>query len=154
MVMVTLSVIVTVITLNIHFRSPNTHKMPKWVKQMFLVVLPKYLFMRRPLDDDESFRRLSNRRFHSYNKSKEISSPSSNNVHDKPLLIKQDSSGKAYHSPRSYLKLPGHGRDSSYKNKMEALYRSPPVLKAFQNVCFIADLLKKKDKDDKVRGTD
>ena len=33
---------------------------------------------------------------------------------------------------------------------IEALYYSPPVLQAFQNVCFIAELLKKKDKDDKI----
>jgi hypothetical protein len=36
------------------------------------------------------------------------------------------------------------------KQKISELYYSPPVLKAFQNVCFIAELLKKKDRDEKV----
>uniref|UniRef100_A0A7I4XVV4 Acetylcholine receptor subunit alpha-type unc-38 n=1 Tax=Haemonchus contortus TaxID=6289 RepID=A0A7I4XVV4_HAECO len=63
MVMVTLSVVVTVISLNLHFRTPTTHLMPKWVKLVFLKWLPKVLFMRRPLDDgDESFRRVSSRK--------------------------------------------------------------------------------------------
>ena len=39
------------------------------------------------------------------------------------------------------------------RDKIEQLYYSPPVLKAFENVCFIAELLKKKDRDDKVCST-
>ena len=48
MILVTLSIVVTVIVLNIHFRSPLTHKMPPWVRRVFLQVLPKLLWMRRP----------------------------------------------------------------------------------------------------------
>ena len=35
--------------LNIHFRSPATHKMSPWVKNMFTVVMPRILLMKRPL---------------------------------------------------------------------------------------------------------
>ena len=35
--------------LNIHFRSPSTHKMSPWVKNMFTVVMPRILLMKRPL---------------------------------------------------------------------------------------------------------
>ncbi|CAF3569709.1 unnamed protein product, partial [Rotaria sp. Silwood2] len=48
MILVTLSIVVTVTVLNIHFRSPLTHKMPPWVRRVFLQVLPKLLWMRRP----------------------------------------------------------------------------------------------------------
>jgi len=48
MVLVSLSIIVTVVVLNVHFRSPSTHTMPAWVQKVFLVLLPRLLCMRRP----------------------------------------------------------------------------------------------------------
>uniref|UniRef100_A0A5F8H5B9 Cholinergic receptor nicotinic alpha 6 subunit n=1 Tax=Monodelphis domestica TaxID=13616 RepID=A0A5F8H5B9_MONDO len=50
MIFVTLSIVVTVFVLNIHYRTPTTHTMPKWVKTVFLQMLPKILMMRRPLE--------------------------------------------------------------------------------------------------------
>lgn len=49
MILVTLSIIVTVFILTIHFRSPATHKMSQWIKTAFLHILPKMLFMKRPI---------------------------------------------------------------------------------------------------------
>lgn len=54
MILVTLSICVTVVVLNVHFRTPSTHKMAPWVKRVFLHLLPRLLLMRRPTypDDD------------------------------------------------------------------------------------------------------
>ncbi|KAK2151150.1 hypothetical protein LSH36_374g03043 [Paralvinella palmiformis] len=51
MILVTLSIIVTVIVLNVHFRGPSTHTMSPWVRKVFLNVLPRLLIMRRPTID-------------------------------------------------------------------------------------------------------
>ncbi|ELU04362.1 hypothetical protein CAPTEDRAFT_152525 [Capitella teleta] len=48
LVLVVTSVMITCITYNVHFRSPATHKMPDWVRKVFLYWLPRILMMRRP----------------------------------------------------------------------------------------------------------
>ncbi|XP_022667051.1 acetylcholine receptor subunit alpha-like 1 [Varroa destructor] len=53
MVLVSFSVFVTIAVLNVNFRSPATHKMPLWVKEIFCEWLPGILMMKRPEDDDE-----------------------------------------------------------------------------------------------------
>ncbi|XP_059160026.1 acetylcholine receptor subunit alpha-like isoform X3 [Physella acuta] len=53
MILVTLSIIVTVIVLNVHFRSPATHSMSPWVRRVFLSILPRLLVMRRPHQEPE-----------------------------------------------------------------------------------------------------
>uniref|UniRef100_A0A672Z2E1 Cholinergic receptor nicotinic alpha 2 subunit n=1 Tax=Sphaeramia orbicularis TaxID=375764 RepID=A0A672Z2E1_9TELE len=48
MIFVTLSIIITVFVLNVHHRSPETHTMPRWVRRLFLSVIPRWLCMKRP----------------------------------------------------------------------------------------------------------
>nr|ABS95448.1 nicotinic acetylcholine receptor alpha subunit [Ascaris suum] len=128
MVMVTLSVVVTVISLNLHFRTPTTHRMPEWVKWLFLKFLPKVLFMRRPLaDTDDTYRRVSQRRGDNCEK----------------VAIN-------YHEHRVSRDIGRALSTSPVDERIQKLYYSPAVVKAFENVCFIAELLKKKDRDDKV----
>lgn len=45
----TCSICVTVIVLNIHFRSPQTHTMAPWVRTIFINHLPKLLVIKRPV---------------------------------------------------------------------------------------------------------
>lgn len=44
----TVSILVTVIILNWNFRGPRTHRMPNWIRVVFLKYLPALLLMKRP----------------------------------------------------------------------------------------------------------
>ncbi|XP_026218986.1 neuronal acetylcholine receptor subunit alpha-2-like [Anabas testudineus] len=48
MIFVTLSIVITVFVLNVHHRSSATHAMPRWVRRLFLSVVPRWLCMTRP----------------------------------------------------------------------------------------------------------
>ncbi|XP_043666637.1 acetylcholine receptor subunit alpha-like isoform X2 [Vespula pensylvanica] len=48
MILDTFSICITVVVLNVHFRSPQTHVMAPWVRRVFIHVLPRLLAMRRP----------------------------------------------------------------------------------------------------------
>ncbi|ODN05613.1 Acetylcholine receptor subunit beta-like 1 [Orchesella cincta] len=47
-IMNTFSILVTVVIINWNFRGPRTHRMPHWIRVVFLKYLPIYLCMRRP----------------------------------------------------------------------------------------------------------
>lgn len=48
MILVTLSIIITVVVLNIHNRTPATHTMSPWLRTLFLEILPRFLLIKRP----------------------------------------------------------------------------------------------------------
>ncbi|KAF5271841.1 hypothetical protein FQA39_LY07981 [Lamprigera yunnana] len=50
MVLVGLSVVITIIILNVHYRKPSTHKMAPWVRSFFIKSVPRLLLMRVPKD--------------------------------------------------------------------------------------------------------
>ncbi|XP_062946087.1 neuronal acetylcholine receptor subunit alpha-3 [Cynocephalus volans] len=52
MIFVTLSIVITVFVLNVHYRTPTTHTMPMWVKTIFLNLLPRVMFMTRPASNE------------------------------------------------------------------------------------------------------
>ncbi|XP_053071937.1 acetylcholine receptor subunit delta isoform X2 [Acinonyx jubatus] len=54
MVLVTMVVVICVIVLNIHFRTPSTHVLSEGIKKLFLETLPKLLHMSRPAEDGPS----------------------------------------------------------------------------------------------------
>ncbi|XP_035226033.1 acetylcholine receptor subunit beta-like 1 [Stegodyphus dumicola] len=44
----TVSILVTVVIINWNFRGPRTHRMPNWIRVVFLQYLPSMLLMKRP----------------------------------------------------------------------------------------------------------
>ncbi|CAF1133928.1 unnamed protein product [Adineta ricciae] len=48
LVLVNASIFITIITLNIHWRHPNTHYMPDWVKRWFFEIIPPFILMSKP----------------------------------------------------------------------------------------------------------
>ncbi|KRZ28987.1 Acetylcholine receptor subunit alpha-type unc-38 [Trichinella pseudospiralis] len=168
MVMVTLSVIVTVVSLNLHFRTPTTHRMPKWVKRVFLRTLPKYLLMRRPLGDDDSFRRMDSRRSTRSSNYVQSRKPSFTGTieqsnccnqqqqqqQQQQQLQQQQCFQNAFAEKHifAFQESPAATPTTTESSEIipEDIYISPPVVRAFRNVCFIARLLQKKDRDDKI----
>ncbi|XP_068103132.1 acetylcholine receptor subunit alpha [Hyperolius riggenbachi] len=54
MVLVIASIIITVIVINTHHRSPSTHAMPPWVRKIFIETIPNLMFfstMKRPAQE-------------------------------------------------------------------------------------------------------
>ncbi|CAF1101015.1 unnamed protein product, partial [Brachionus calyciflorus] len=49
LILVNLSILLTIFILNLHHRKPNTHKMPFWMKRLFIEILPKLLMIERPM---------------------------------------------------------------------------------------------------------
>jgi len=53
LIMVSLSIALTIVQLNIHFRSPTTHTLPDWMRVVFLKHVPRLLRMKRPGQEEE-----------------------------------------------------------------------------------------------------
>ena len=56
MLIVASSIILTVFVLNIRFRSPEAHVMPKWVRRVFIDIIPRFLGMSRPDNYNKRYR--------------------------------------------------------------------------------------------------
>jgi len=121
MILITLSIIVTVITLNVHFRSPSTHTMAPWVRRVFLNILPKMLLMRRPnLEHEKIARTLVKTR--------------------NGMEVRDQYVARSDLDPYETLRLTGHEELMD-----EPALLSDDVQEAIDSIVFIAEHLKKGD---------
>jgi nicotinic acetylcholine receptor len=153
MILVTLSILVTVIVLNVHFRSPSTHSMPMWVKRVFLRVLPKLLLMRQPSEqiklgsysytyaalNDEPTGSSFNEQKYQHENYCSIKT-SGNSLYNEYSIIRRRKSNLSINS-NTQTSTPVKGK------KMQA----PEVAKAVDGINYVCEHLKKEDEEKMVQ---
>uniref|UniRef100_A0A8C6V612 Cholinergic receptor nicotinic alpha 2 subunit n=1 Tax=Naja naja TaxID=35670 RepID=A0A8C6V612_NAJNA len=133
MIFVTLSIVITVFVLNVHHRSPSTHKMPHWVQNVFLDFIPRWLFMKRPPIIASGLRVTSEEVIAQY---------------DMPPANLSTSRCCAQHLGRRFVELvhrPATIKTESSASSEQGIRLSPSILKALEGVHFIANHLRAED---------
>ncbi|XP_076843597.1 cholinergic receptor, nicotinic, beta 1 (muscle) like isoform X2 [Brachyhypopomus gauderio] len=138
MILVTFSVILSVVVLNLHHRTSSTHYMPGWMRVVFINLLPPYLGMDRPRPEGPA----------------EEQEPDDG----PPLNLHSGRPGGEYFIRRinPELVLPWKGSHTDNTVKLQRFFDSesyclilPPDLKsAIAAVTYMAEQLKKQDVDD------
>ncbi|OWA55637.1 putative Acetylcholine receptor subunit beta-like 2, partial [Hypsibius exemplaris] len=91
----TMSIALTIIVINVHFRNPSTHKMSPWVRKLFLTHLPKLLMIERPSSVED---------LHSINGASQYTTTSrQSDRNTQNVYLLQE--GEGFASPRSQKKL-------------------------------------------------
>ncbi|CAJ0578204.1 unnamed protein product, partial [Mesorhabditis spiculigera] len=143
MVLVTLSVVVTVVTLNVFYRSPATHTMPRWVKKVFIEFLPKLLFMQRPVPAPKMAPK-SNGNVPNLKKPSQVSnfSVGGQNHYTSAMFDQMD-----FLSPNAQRRTSSNERASFSLPRQREI---SPVRSAVESVAYIADSLKNEQEDKQV----
>lgn len=153
MIFVTLSIVITVFVLNVHYRTPKTHTMPSWVKKIFLEHLPKIMFMSRPSKEDRNaLKSLMNSDIFNV-----TSICSSENRSCNDQVFCQDTSCPCGQMKRLYTSDTGCNltRESSLESIDNLLTKSLLSLEmreAFENVHFIAENMRMQNEAKEVRS--
>ncbi|CAF0931453.1 unnamed protein product [Didymodactylos carnosus] len=161
MILVTLSIVVTVVVLNIHFRSPLTHQMPQWVRRVFLHVLPKLLWMRRPKSTIDPFYYRSPGKSNNTIVVKTAATPLRTTTTTTTLTTSKRSPyqiRKNYHADTCLLDdydntdclVGGEGSDDRINSHSETFYPSE-IKKAFEGLRFVAEHMKQEDEEKKIK---
>ncbi|KAK0181639.1 hypothetical protein PV327_003909 [Microctonus hyperodae] len=151
MILVTLSIWITVCVLNVHFRSPSTHKMSNWVRQVFLHWMPRILMMRRtPYATPEYSDMYTETGY-----ANEIDYSYGDSVSDYTTDLKENPDefdGVTLAYKNMELDDGQHVPHGSNHDSDHVLLRhpSPDVISAIKSVRFIAQHIKNADKDNEV----
>ncbi|CAH1797211.1 unnamed protein product [Owenia fusiformis] len=134
MILVTLSIIVTVVVLNVHFRSPSTHVMSPWVRKVFLNILPRLMIMRRPKPDKDKVPKVMVR--------------TCNGIEIRDTLTERRRG--------NYTFANRHDEMDALEAEMNAMpglrlrHPDPAINKAIEGVNYIATHLKEEDENDQI----
>jgi nicotinic acetylcholine receptor, invertebrate len=160
-IMNTVSILVTVIIINWNFRGPRTHRMPNWIRVMFLRYLPALLFMRRPkktrlrwMMEMSSMNAPPHPSYGSPELPKHMSAKSKmevmelSDLHHPNCKINRKSSGSGMPDRDLPGSGPGGGGGGGGRRESESsdsLMLSPEAYKATEAVEFIAEHLRNED---------
>ncbi|KAK9393870.1 Neuronal acetylcholine receptor subunit alpha-3 [Crotalus adamanteus] len=151
MLFVTLSIVITIFVLNVHYRTSRTHTMPEWVKMVFLNFLPRIMFMTRPPSNEDEGRpekvkpsssaELSPLNF--------IRIPDSTCCQD-CFSCRGFTHACCLHEHKTYLKGTGNLTQSSSSESMDALFSSsfisPEMRDVMDSIKYIAETMKLQNK--------
>ncbi|XP_035755176.1 neuronal acetylcholine receptor subunit alpha-4 isoform X2 [Egretta garzetta] len=139
MIFVTLSIIITVFVLNVHHRSPRTHTMPDWVRRIFLDIVPRLLFMKRPSTVKDNCKKLIE---------------SMHKITNTPRLwseIDVEPNFTTSSSPSPQTGTPAQGSKTHSAKEQHLVLMSPALKLAVEGVHYIADHLRAEDADFSVK---
>ncbi|XP_056156144.1 cholinergic receptor, nicotinic, beta 1 (muscle) like [Lampris incognitus] len=142
MILVTFSVILSVVVLNLHHRTPSTHIMPKWVRKVFIQFLPKYIGMEKPHQEGS------------------VAVAESNDNIPVPSFNGRRPAGEYFFrkiNPDLVLPWKGGGEGTVqlqryYDTDSYCLILPPNLKSAIAAVTYMAEQLKKQDTDDTMTG--
>uniref|UniRef100_A0A8D0G1H5 Cholinergic receptor nicotinic alpha 4 subunit n=1 Tax=Sphenodon punctatus TaxID=8508 RepID=A0A8D0G1H5_SPHPU len=143
MIFVTLSIIITVFVLNVHHRSPRTHTMPDWVRKVFLDVVPRLLFMKRPSAVKDNCKKLIES-MHKIANSSQFWSETE---------VEPNFTTSSSNSPQSKEQSPTSSFCTHSTKDQQLLLMSPALKLAVEGVHYIADHLRAEDADFSVSTT-
>ncbi|KAL4631108.1 acetylcholine receptor subunit beta-like, partial [Arapaima gigas] len=140
MILVTFSVILSVVVLNLHHRSPHTHHMPQWLRKVFIHFLPRYLGIKRPHPEEP------------------LEEEPREDMHLSHLDGRKRPGEYFIRNINPELVLPWRGSDSIVKLQRYfdtdnyCLILPPDLKSAISAVTYMAEQLKKQDTDDTLKG--
>ncbi|XP_012529823.1 acetylcholine receptor subunit alpha-like isoform X4 [Monomorium pharaonis] len=133
MILDTFSICVTVVVLNVHFRSPQTHVMSPWVRRVFIHVLPRLLVMRR-------YNTPSQRTNYDSRELEAVNLGSTCRIHGSPAAT-------AAPPPQ----LPTEESVDALCNTLHHWHHCPELYKAIEGIRFIADHTKREEDSTRVK---
>ncbi|XP_074013833.1 neuronal acetylcholine receptor subunit alpha-4 isoform X2 [Numenius arquata] len=155
MIFVTLSIIITVFVLNVHHRSPRTHTMPDWVRRVFLDIVPRLLFMKRPSTVKDNCKKLIES-MHKVTNTPRLWSETDMEASQRCHLNEEQPQHKP---PQCKCKCkkneaagtPAQGSKTHSAKEQHLLLMSPALKLAVEGVHYIADHLRAEDADFSVK---
>ncbi|XP_028834136.1 cholinergic receptor, nicotinic, beta 1 (muscle) like isoform X3 [Denticeps clupeoides] len=131
------AVILSVVVLNLHHRTSNTHHMPLWVRKAFIHFLPKYLGMVRPHPEEP------------------LQEEAGNDTPLSRLDMRRPGGEYFFRKIDPNLVLPWRGRSDStvqlqrfFDTENYCLILPPDLKSAIAAITYIAEQLKKQDTED------